>query len=110
MSLNVTKLTVMAFSESKERSIKESIRLSLQLDGFEVGTGGLRSIDGPVSVEEEKSRLLAHLKASMFGRKDVIAKHINDAEDLFNDSKYHAAIAALAAVSVARACPRIISI
>lgn len=85
-------LTVMAYSESQDRSIKEDIRLSLQLDGFEVGGGGLQSIDGFVSIEQEKSRLLSYLKSSKLGRQDVIAKHITDAEELFNHGKNHPAI------------------
>lgn len=85
-------LTVLAFSESKNPSTKEAIRLSLQLDGFEMENTNLRPIDGPVSVEEEKSRLLAYLNASKLGRHDVISKHIRDAEDLFNQGKHHAAI------------------
>ncbi len=86
------KLAVLAFSESRSRPTKEGLRLSLQLDGFEVGDAGLRPIDGPVSVEEEKSRLLSYLKASKLGHQDVISKHIRDAEDLFNEGKHHAAI------------------
>lgn len=86
------RLTVMAFEEPQNQPIQEAIRLSLQLDGFDVSQEQLRPIDGPVSVEEEKSRLLAYLQASMLGRKVVIAKHIKDADDLFNGSKYHAAI------------------
>jgi hypothetical protein len=85
-------LTVLAFSESKSRATQEGIRLSLQLDGFDVGQNGLKPLDGPVSVEEEKSRLLAYLKASKLARQDVISKHIRDAEDLFAQGKHHAAI------------------
>jgi hypothetical protein len=85
-------LTAQAYDESKGRSAKENIRLSLQLDGYDIGDGKMISIDGPVSVEEEKSRLLRNLKASRLGRQDVISKHITDAEDLFSDGKYHPAI------------------
>jgi hypothetical protein len=86
------KLTVMAFEESKDQSIREAIRLSLQLDGFEVSQEKLRPIDGPVSAEEEKSRLHAYLKVSRLGRQDVISKHLADAADLFSQGKYHPAI------------------
>jgi hypothetical protein len=86
------KLTALAFDESKNRSTQERIRLSLQLDGFDVSKQELKPIDGPVSVEEEKSRLLDNLKASNLGRQDVISKHIEDAEDLFNEGRHHAAI------------------
>jgi len=86
------KLTLLAFSETPSRSTQEAIRLSLQLDGFDAGKEDLKPIDGPVSIEEEKSRLLENLKISKLGRKDVIAKHIKDAEDLFNGGKHHPAI------------------
>ena len=86
------KLTVMAFEESTNQSIQDAIRLSLQLDGIEISNEQLRPIDGPVSIEEEKSRLLAVLKTSNLGRKEVISKHIKDAEDLFGQGKYHPAI------------------
>jgi hypothetical protein len=85
-------LTVFAYSESEDRRVKESIRLSLQLDGFEVGPSRLQSIDGFASAEQEKSRLLGYLKSSKLGRQDVIAKHISDAEDLFNQGKNHSAL------------------
>jgi hypothetical protein len=85
-------LTARAYDESNSRATKENIRLSLQLDGYDVGGGQMRSIDGPVSVEEEKSRLLKDLKASRLGRQNVISKHITDAEDLFSDGKHHPAI------------------
>lgn len=49
----------------------------------------------PISVEQEKSRLLSDLRASKLGRQDVISKHVIDAEDLFNQGKHHAAIAAI---------------
>jgi hypothetical protein len=86
------KLTVMAFEESKNKSIREAIRLSLQLDGFEVSQDKLRLIDGPISAEEEKSRLLASLRASKLGRQDVISKHLTEAADLFSQGKSHPAI------------------
>jgi hypothetical protein len=89
----LVKLTAMAYEDTKSYNlIREAIRLSLQLDGFEVADGLLRPIDGPVSVSEEKSRLLAFLRASRLGRKDVISQHIADAEDLFSQGKHHPAI------------------
>lgn len=86
------KLTLMAYSESKSKRTREDIRLSLQLDGFDVGEHELKSIDGPVSIEGEKSLLLDTLRASKFSRQDVIVKHINDAEEHFNQGKHHSAI------------------
>jgi hypothetical protein len=86
------RLTVMAFDESKNQSIRNALRLSLQLDGFEVSQEKLRPIDGPVSAEDEKSRLLAFLRASKLGRQDVISEHMKSAEDLFSRSQYHPAI------------------
>jgi hypothetical protein len=85
-------LTVMAYGESKSRPAKENIRLSLQLDGYDVNGAKIGSIDGPVSVAEEKSRLLKDLRASRLGRQDVISKHITDSEDLFSEGKHHPAI------------------
>jgi hypothetical protein len=86
------KLAVVAYDDTKNQATKDAIRLSLQLDGFEVAAGALRPIDGPVSVNEEKSRLLAFLKVSKLGRKEVISQHIADAEDLFSQGKHHPAI------------------
>jgi hypothetical protein len=89
----LVKLTAMAYEDTKSYIlIKEEIRLSLQLDGFEVADGVLRPIDGPVSVSEEKSRLLAYLKVSKLGNKEIISKHIAEAEDLFSQGKHHPAI------------------
>src|SRR5579862_5578759 len=86
------RLLASAYPEAKTGSAKESLRLSLQLDGYEVGGGKIGSIDGPVSVEEEKSRLLRDLKASRLARQQVISKHITDAENLFGDGNHHPAI------------------
>ncbi len=86
------RLTALALTEAEDASVREDVRLSLQLDGFELGTNGLRAVDGPVSVEEERSRLIASLNGCRLGRKDVISKHIADAEDLFNNGKHHSAI------------------
>jgi hypothetical protein len=86
------RLTIIAHDESKSRAAQENLRLSLQLDGYEVAGGKVTSIDGPVSVEEEKSRLLRDLKASRLARQDVISNHITDAETLFTEGKHHPAI------------------
>jgi len=88
----LVRLTVAAYEESKSGLPKENLRRSLQLDGYEVGAGKISSIDGPVSVEEEKSRLLRDLKASRLARQDVISKHITDTESLFSEGKHHPAI------------------
>jgi hypothetical protein len=89
----LVRLLTNAYQEAKTRSAKESLRLSLQLDGYEVGGGKIGSIDGPVSVEEEKSRLLRDLKASRLARQQVISKHVTDAETLYADGKHHPAMA-----------------
>ena len=86
------RLTVMAFEESKSQTHREAIRLSLQLDGYDVSHEQIRPIDGPVSVEAEKSRLQAYLKDSKLGRQEIISKHLTDATDLFSQSKCHPAI------------------
>lgn len=86
------RLTAMAFTECKDHTTQEGLRLSLQLDGFDVGEKELRPVGGPVSVEHEKSRLFEYLKASKLSRQDVISKHIEDAEEHFNNSKHHSAI------------------
>jgi hypothetical protein len=86
------RLLASVYQEAKSGSAKETLRLSLQLDGYEVGGGKIGSIDGPVSVEEEKTRLLRNLKTSRLARQQVISKHITDAENLFGDGKHHPAI------------------
>lgn len=68
------------------------LRRSLQLDGFDVASGGMRPLDGPVSVEEEATRLTATLKRSKLGRQNVILKHLADAEEHFDEGKHHSAI------------------
>jgi hypothetical protein len=64
----------------------------LQLDGFDVSDGKTVPIEGPIRVTEEKSRLLVNLAASSFARKELIAKHLKDAEDLFSEGKMHPAM------------------
>jgi hypothetical protein len=83
-------LTVLAY-ECQDRQLKNDLRLSLQLDGFEIDSKGLQGI-GITSVEQEKSLLISLLKSSKLRRQDVISKHIADAEDLFNQGKHHPAI------------------
>lgn len=83
-------LTVLAY-ECQDRQLKNDLRLSLQLDGFEIDSKGLQGI-GITSVEQEKSHLISLLKSSKLGRQDVISKHIADAEDLFSQGKHHPAI------------------
>lgn len=85
------KLTVFAFQESDEGT-RENLRLSLQLDGFEVSQENLTPIDGPISVEQEKSRLLSQLMTSKLRRKDVIKQHITEAEMQFSQGANHPAI------------------
>ncbi|HWW16890.1 MAG TPA: hypothetical protein VN310_19675 [Candidatus Dormibacteraeota bacterium] len=86
------RLTSLAASESEDLVEKEQLRLSLLLDGFEVSRDEIVSIEGPISVTKEKSRLLTNLGASLFARKKVIAKHLEDAEDLFSEGKMHPAM------------------
>jgi hypothetical protein len=82
-------LTVLAYG-CQDRRLKSDLRLSLQLDGFEI-VGELQGI-GITSVEQEKSHLVSLLKSSKLGRQDVITKHLSDAEELFNQGKHHPAI------------------
>jgi len=88
----LVKLTAVAMEESEPTIDRERLRLSLLLDGFELSNGKIVSVEGPVNLTKEKSRLLTTLEASSFGRKAMIAKHLQDAEDLFSDGKMHAAM------------------
>jgi hypothetical protein len=85
-------LTAMAFSESEDYVEKESLRLSLQLDGFEVADSKLASVQGPISISKEQNRLMKSLAVSSFSRKDLIRKHLQDAEDHFSEGKMHSAM------------------
>jgi hypothetical protein len=69
-------LTAMAITESEDTEGVRQLRRSLQLDGFDVSNGKTVPMEGPISVTEEKSRLLTNLAASSFPRKDVIARHL----------------------------------
>jgi hypothetical protein len=86
------KLTAMAVTESEDTEEVRQLRRSLQLDGFDVSDGETIRTEGPISITEEKSRLLTNLAASSFPRKDVIAKHLSDAEELFSEGKMHPAM------------------
>ncbi len=88
----LNRLTVMAITESEASVDRDQLRRSLQLDGFEVSKGKTIPIEGPVSVTEERSRLLTNLGASRLGRKTLIAKHLEDAEDFFSEGKMHPAM------------------
>lgn len=86
------RLTALAITESGQTEEVRQLRRSLQLDGFDVEDGETIPIDGPISVVEEKSRLLRDLKASLFTQKGIIAKHLEEAEDLFSKGKMHPAM------------------
>lgn len=90
------RLTAMAMTEDSDESAgdRERLRLSLLLDGFEVSQGKMTSVEGPVNIAEEKSRILTNLRASAFARKELIATHLKDAEDHFSDNKMHSAMGA----------------
>jgi hypothetical protein len=86
------RLTAMGITEADDTEEARQLRHSLQLDGFDVSDGKTVPLDGPVSITEERSRLLANLAASAYPRKDVIAKHLKDAEDLYSAGKMHPAM------------------
>jgi len=86
------RLAAMAITESEDTEEARQMRRSLQLDGFDVSDGKTVPIEGPISVTEEKSRLLTYLAASSLPRKDIIAKHLKDAENLFSEGKMHPAM------------------
>jgi hypothetical protein len=91
LARQVQLLTIVSV-ESKSLDTHEPLRLSLQRDGFDVPDGQLGSIDGPVSVEQEESRLLADLKNSNLASKELISKHLIDAINQFGNGKHHVAI------------------
>lgn len=86
------RLTTMAMVESHDTPQKERLRLSLQLDGAAVVLGELTPIQGPVSLTQEQNLLLTTLQASPFAQKELIAKHLKDAEGLFSSGKMHPAM------------------
>jgi hypothetical protein len=86
------RLAALAITESEDTEELSQLRRSLQLDGFDVSAGKTVSIEGPISITEEKSRLLTNLTASSFPRKGVIAKHLTDAENLFSEGQMHPAM------------------
>jgi hypothetical protein len=85
------RLVVMVLAE-KDIPDVEAVRMSVQADGFTSARKELVPIDGPVSAEQEKSRLLADLKISKLGNKEVIAVHVKDAVKHFANGKHHSAI------------------
>jgi hypothetical protein len=87
----LVRLIAMVLQEPGHAEVIDPLRRSLQLDGFEF-TDKLIPISGLVSADSEKNVLLLLLKQAKIGRKDVITKHIEDAEDLFTAGKYHPAI------------------
>lgn len=85
-------LTIMGMKESENTMEREHLGFSLLLDGLEVGDGKLVSIEGPISVTEEKNRVAKNLAASSFARKTLIQKHLKDAEDHFSNGQMHSAM------------------
>src|ERR1700680_1821846 len=73
------------------QSKSEPVFRSLQLDGFDVDTKGLRLVplEGPVSAQAEADRLTRMVKNSGLPQSLVILKHIEDAESLHTDGKDH---------------------
>jgi hypothetical protein len=86
------RLIAMVLQEPNHPNLIEQLRRSLQLDGFDFANQQLLPIDTPISAENEKNALLAMLKQSKIGRKDIISKHIIDAQELFTAGKHHPAI------------------
>ena len=82
-------LTVMAMTESEPTVEQEELRLMLLLDGFEVSDRKLVSVQGPISLTQERNRVLTNLASSSFARKRVIATHLKEAEDQFSSGKMH---------------------
>jgi hypothetical protein len=83
------RLTALAMTESENTVERERLRRSLQLDGFEISERELAPAEGPISIAQEKGRVLKTLAASSFARKDLIAKHLKDAQDHFSNAKAH---------------------
>ena len=83
------RLTAMAMTESDDTVERERLRLSLQLDGFEISERELATVQGPISIAKEKDLVLKNLAASSFARRDLVAKHLKDAQDHFSDGKTH---------------------
>jgi hypothetical protein len=90
----LNKLTAMALTESDNTADRERLRLSLQLDGFEISEGEFSAIQGPISISQEKDQLLISLAASPFARKDLIVKHLKpfDARPCVHDDRYSAQV------------------
>jgi hypothetical protein len=69
----------------------DSLIRSLQLDGFDADTVKLKllPLEGPVSAQDEESRLTKLVKNSGVPASDVVLKHIEDAFSLYADGKDH---------------------
>lgn len=83
--------TLGSLSRGSTTITSESLRRSLQLDGFDVDEVSLTllPIEGPVSAQEEADRLTRMIKNSGLPRSLVILKHIEDAHSLYAEGKDH---------------------
>lgn len=83
--------TLGSLSKGSTTITSESLRRSLQLDGFDVDEVSLKllPIEGPVSAQEEADRLTRMIKNSGLPRSPVILKHIEDAHSLYAEGKDH---------------------
>ena len=86
--------TLGSLSRGSTTISSESVRRSLELDGFDVDTINLRLIplEGPVSAQEEEDRLTRLVNAAGLPQSKVILKHIEDAHALYADGKDHASL------------------
>lgn len=71
--------------------VSESLLRLLQLDGFDVNKKNLTlvPIEGPVSAQEEESRLTSLAKNSGVPQSRAVLKHIEDAQSLYAEGKDH---------------------
>jgi hypothetical protein len=69
----------------------EPVVRSLQLDGFDVDKAKLKlvSLEGPVSARQEEDRLTGLVKNSGVPNSRIVLKHIEDAQSLYAEGKYH---------------------
>jgi hypothetical protein len=69
----------------------ESLKRSLQLDGFDVSKKRLALVplEGPISEREEEDRLTILVKKSGLPNGAVVIKHVTDAQSLYIDGKNH---------------------
>ena len=73
----------------------DSLRRSLELDGFEVDEENLRlvPIEGPVSVRQEQDRITKLVTVSGLANAQTIVKHLADAQSLYVETgKDHASL------------------